>query len=435
MSMSIINKWLKLDLRKRALWFLAVLYFLTLPLAQLGRVELNLAVFYLSDFVILFWLVFGLVEVKLFLQNFYRWFIQHPLLIFFTIWTALGLVLGSFFEPSNLRPWLIIARAIGYFIFAGSLSIFFDKYSVSQRWAVVAGGLGFVWLGFLQYFLYPDMRQFFSLGWDDHYFRMIGSMLDPNFLGIIMVITLTGLLSLQLRAPKWILHSLVLITLVAIILTYSRASYLSLIFVLAGFFIFPQINQAWKGWLLSSFFILTILSASILTFVMAPKPGGEGVNLQRSSSIDARVNSSKNYLSENTQSWQLFFGSGLFFSNQNSISSMTNVENNSSPFFFEANSSTPNHAQAPDSLFLTLLLGTGIIGLVAGIASLILLLKYSAQRDSFSALAFAAVLIHAQFNNTLMEPFVFQFLMLFLLKPLSPVDLLKPHRSAFRKKQ
>jgi len=35
--------------------------------------------------------------------------------------------------------------------------------------------------GWIQYFLYPDLRALEAYGWDDHYYRLIGTLLDPGF--------------------------------------------------------------------------------------------------------------------------------------------------------------------------------------------------------------------------------------------------------------
>src|SRR3989344_1662042 len=39
-------------------------------------------------------------------------------------------------------------------------------------------------LGLLQYWLYPELRNLYYLGWDPHHYRVFSTMLDPNFIGI-----------------------------------------------------------------------------------------------------------------------------------------------------------------------------------------------------------------------------------------------------------
>ena len=44
--------------------------------------------------------------------------------------------------------------------------------------------------GWIQYFFWPDLTYLKYLGWDDHYFRLTGTFLDPNFMGLVLVLGL-----------------------------------------------------------------------------------------------------------------------------------------------------------------------------------------------------------------------------------------------------
>ncbi|KKR58370.1 MAG: hypothetical protein UU02_C0006G0001, partial [Candidatus Woesebacteria bacterium GW2011_GWA1_40_43] len=41
--------------------------------------------------------------------------------------------------------------------------------------------------GWIQLFVFPDIKPFFVYGWDMHLFRLVGTFLDPTFLGLIIV--------------------------------------------------------------------------------------------------------------------------------------------------------------------------------------------------------------------------------------------------------
>jgi len=128
-------------------------------------------------------------------------------------------------------------------------------------------------IGLLQYLFFPDMRFLKNLGFDDHYYRLIGSFYDPNFIGAVFC----GL-SLYFLSSKKYLLSLPLIGLLA--LTFSRASYLA--FVIGLFYIlFTQRKIK---------ILLLILLLGLLVYLI-PKPFGEGVNLARTFSIFSRFNS------------------------------------------------------------------------------------------------------------------------------------------------
>jgi len=82
-------------------------------------------------------------------------------------------------------------------------------------------------LALFQYFLIPDVRPLEYAFWDPHYYRAVGTFLDPTFLGIILVLTLV-LTSFKLwdKKDNWLFVSGGL-TYLALALTYSRASYLA----------------------------------------------------------------------------------------------------------------------------------------------------------------------------------------------------------------
>ena len=55
-------------------------------------------------------------------------------------------------------------------------------------------------IGFIQYFFYPDLRNLYYLGWDPHYYRIVSTILDPNFCGILFALGV--FLSLYLYSQK-----------------------------------------------------------------------------------------------------------------------------------------------------------------------------------------------------------------------------------------
>ncbi len=56
--------------------------------------------------------------------------------------------------------------------------------------------------GFLQYFIYPDIRSFVVWGWDDHYFRLFSTFLDPGHTSIILVFGFLATLNTYLEKTK-----------------------------------------------------------------------------------------------------------------------------------------------------------------------------------------------------------------------------------------
>jgi O-antigen ligase len=110
---------------------------------------------------------------------------------------------------------------------------------------------------------------------------VIGFFLDPGFLGLIFVFTLIILVirTWQEKKQRNLLIIASLITYLALALTYSRASYLA--------FLTAMGTIAW--WKKSAKFFLIIMLIGIFTLVLLPRPGGEGVKLERTSTIKARI--------------------------------------------------------------------------------------------------------------------------------------------------
>ena len=132
-------------------------------------------------------------------------------------------------------------------------------------------------IGILQYVYLPDTRYFYFFGWDDHYFRLIAPYLDPAFTGVILVLSGLALFSIK-KMQKWILVAIA-VTVFALLLTYSRASFLAFS---AGLLALGYLTKR-----------LTVAAILVLAFsagiLFLPNPGGEGVDLTRTSSIVAKM--------------------------------------------------------------------------------------------------------------------------------------------------
>lgn len=211
-------------------------------------------------------------------------------------------------------------------------------------------------LGILQYLFFPDMRFLKNLGFDDHYFRLIGSFYDPNFAGSIFAASALVFLSLS-RWPAVVTMVLLLA------LTFSRASYL--VFLLGTIFIFLAQKKRALLWVL-------LLLGGIIIFI--PKPFGEGVNLLRTFSIYSRFDSWQNGLN-------LFFQKPFFGWGYNTLRGFTGQR-------FQI-----------DSSLLYLAATTGLFGTLAFLS----LLRSALRQITFlpQKIFILALLFHSLFNNSL----------------------------------
>lgn len=214
----------------------------------------------------------------------------------------------------------------------------------------------FCLLCLLQYAFFPDMRYLKNLGFDDHYFRLIGSFYDPNFTGAV----LAGI-ALFLVGKRRLLLSLPFIGLLA--LSFSRASYLT--FFLGLIYLFFTHKK------IKLLLLLVLLGAVIY---LIPKPSGEGVNLLRTFSIYSRFGSWQ-------QGIDMFLAKPIIGWGYNTLRVVDGSR-------FQI-----------DNSFIYLLATTGLLGLL----SLLHLLKklYKSTKDEGIKILILSLLIHSLFNNSL----------------------------------
>ncbi|MBI2010289.1 MAG: O-antigen ligase family protein [Candidatus Chisholmbacteria bacterium] len=348
-------------------------------------------------------------------------------------------------DTTGVSPWLFIfpqplALGLGAFALAVALSLLTNLKSVTAsqflvgslyalRWVSYAGvffyvreflghnpfklnggkypllnllamsGVALAFLGLAQYAFYPDTRAILLLGWDEHFYRLIGPILDPDFMGILLILAWFLLLGLPLSKKTKTVTSL--IVLAALFLTYSRGSYL-----------------AWGGgslvflWLKKKLqYALIGLAVFALILLILPKPGGSGVDLTRTFSIHQRL-----------VSWQegvvLFTGKPLLGHGFNLLRYQKEVIG-LLPKEYETN----HGATGIQNSYLFILATTGIIGLAAFGYFLSVLFKAKTTTAQFFVTkqsSLTALSLHALFTTTWIYPWVLLWLWLFLAGSIRP---------------
>jgi hypothetical protein len=300
-------------------------------------------------------------------------------------WTLVGMI-AAFAITKDFLPWLYATRLTLYILFLVSAFTKLRKFPTILKTAGITIGAVMLEAGFIQYFFVPDTRFLFLSGWDEHYYRLIGTLLDPNYTGLILIIIAWTLFSLRKSMISAVVTTTIGLMLIGIGLTFSRASYLALVVSIIGYVLL----QWWKLRKISSTGVLAICGIVCVVgaaIILAPKPGGEGVDLLRTTSITARYSTSTEFL-EILQPWQWITGAG-FYTLPTQIHDIT------------------SHAKVPDNIIVLLLYSTGIIGTLLAFWSVIKVCKKLAATDSAVLPIALAVFTHAQFNNSLLEPFVF----------------------------
>lgn len=384
---------------------LIVLFFGLLGLGQLQRFQLTPGIaIYGHDGVVLLGLGLSLLtqrQLRHFKPSLLPWS-RWRLELLLVGWIGMGWVSAALQQHSVAVGVLYTARLVAYTGFTAVLLQAPIWPRLPQQWLGVSlknlaywlVGIAMLYLGFLQYLLIPDTRFLGMIGWDNHYYRLIGTLLDPGFTGMVLVITLLITTALHSKAhwsqwARWLLLGGVTL---GIALTYSRASYLALaagIITLAGI-------RLWQTRQLAQELLLLLLLAGLI--VLIPRPGGEGVNLARTSTIIARVTNSQENVTDLTLI-QRVIGRGLFVPEK--------IESQ--------NTQRPDLAKLPDNLVVLLVSNLGIGG--TGLICLWLLQhrSYWQTLPPFAQASVVALLVHTQFNNTLFQPFIFLILMGILL--------------------
>ncbi len=259
-------------------------------------------------------------------------------------------------------------------------------------WGLYLAGVGVAAAGLVQYVWYPYLRNLYYLGWDPHLGRVFSTFLDPNFVGLFFILTLFLGVWLWKKFPRF--HPLLVvgegISALALLLTFSRSSYLTLI---AGVLVFVGMTRQWKYALL----FLGLFFAIVFLF---PKEG-EGQRLDRIVSSVARVGN-----------WQrsvaLFSEAPVLGHGFNTLRALQTARGP-----VQEEDIISRAAGGVDNSILFIGITAGIIGILIYGWLLLRMLQLGlsvGKKDSTLRTVFvatlAAVVVHSQLNNSLFYPWI-----------------------------
>jgi len=359
---------------------LLILTFFLFSLGQLGRVSFfNQQVnFYLYEVLMGILLLFYFLKLeftplkKLFdSQQWIFWGFIYLLISFFV----------KFFDYSlfeNIVSFLYLLRLFFYFLFFTYLYFYYQK---KEKKDLVLGFLIFSFLtiifSFVQFFLYPNLRNLAYLGWDVHQNRVFGVFFDTSVAASIYGLFFLFWLNYKNTRYLWLLPPLFLL----LYFTYSRFVIFSFFLTLFLFFL--------KKSSLRYFFITLVFLIFLLIFF--PQKSGVGVNLNRFFSIEARIK--ENILGIEMGLKNLLFGIGYnrirFFRQKNN-------------FLWQSDFNIYHGASSFQSTYVTLFVATGVVGLLFFGKGLIKLIDGS--KEFFYLIFFIAISSLA--DNLLLHPFL-----------------------------
>jgi hypothetical protein len=292
----------------------------------------------------------------------------------FSLGLGIGWVRALTLYPLELLtvPFLYTLRILAYLALYSVLHK--SKLRISPDVFLVSG-ITTLAIGLVQYIVFPDMRIFQYLGWDDHLNRLTLPHFDPTFTAVMM-----GLFLLSCR-PR-VMYGLA--SVVAILLTYSRSVWLSLILT-AGAFIRPKK------------YLLALVLVVLVSISLLPQRFGEGTNLLRTYSITSRFETDISYVQK--YKWDLLIGRGM-----NTLLLDTDQ------------SKYENHVTGPNNSYLYILATTGLLGLIGWGMFLKSIYQKSTHKPMIVFFCIASL-----FNNVLFYPFA--LLWVLLVEAMAPSEV------------
>lgn len=246
--------------------------------------------------------------------------------------------------------------------------------------------------GWIQFFMIPDIKALFVYGWDMHMFRLVGTFLDPTFLGLILVFGLIIAMYRYIDTKDKRLIGIIVFLLISLAFTYSRASYLAFA---VGIGVFGLAKNKFKK------IILVLLGLALLVFLL-PTAKNHSIELTRTFSVIARFDNYKETL-KIVKELPLF---GVGFNN------MCLARN-----IYIGSESFASHAcSGSDSSLLFIFATTGIVGLLVFFGLILNIFQKIKSLPNFKILLAvgAALFVHSVFSNSLFYPWVIGYVLVLL---------------------
>ncbi len=384
---------------------LTFIYFLLFPFGQLLRIETNLLGIPFTthplDIVVM-------ASIPLMLLSTFN---AHPLRKYFTyFWVvcifSLFLSVMKYPIPEVVRGSLYLIRFISYYFFFELVwNVTHKSEAMKQKVLhILINALGLTaLLGWVQYFFLPDLRWLKLFNWDDHLYRLTGTLLDPGFMGILMVFgfLISVILYFHKKQKSILVYSAIF--LITCLFTYARASYLSLVVGVLSIS-FQAILQRMRksqssiaNWIpaYAGMTVLVLVSLGGMLF-MLPRTAGEGVKLERTNSIFEKF---KNY----GETSEIIANNPVFGVGFNTYCSelTRSFENKEKSFESHACSGS-------DSSILFILATTGVVGAIVLLNALMQIPTYI-TKSKYSQMFFVCgltLIIHSLFLNSFFYPWV-----------------------------
>jgi len=385
-----------------------VLVIFTLLLGQLTRFSLSSGgSIVLNDFLIpLVFFVWLLIKLRKKEIPIYKTSLNWPLGLFILIALFSLLLNWNHFLPSEIiQGAAYLVRFVSYaLVFFLTLDVVKDKDTFSKFYNfAIWTGLLFAFLGFLQLVFIPSFEFMAKYGWDPHLNRLLSTFFDPNYAGGFLVLVCSLVLGRMLftdnKAEKGLWFYAFLFLTLAIILTYSRSTYLA-------FAIMVLVIGILRSWRLLLFGALALVVAFFAFPRMQERILG-GFSLDATAKM--RLENYKEAQEIIEDNWLIGVGYNNLRAVREAYGQVLDVKSHAAGGF--------------DSTFLTILATTGVFGLLVYLWLCFRILKETFKQfwDKKSSpvlrglglgifAGFLGLIAHSQFVNSLLYPHIMLYL-------------------------
>ena len=383
--------------------FIFSLLILSFPIAEVGRFQFSNGVAVSVNDILLMILVIAWIGSHLLnKRKIDKNSLTKPILVF------VGVALISLIVNVPHLSFMNFLISFSYLLrWALYTSLFFivnefdKKFKNKIPYLMLFSGVIVVVAGYIQYFLYPSLRNLFYLGWDEHLYRMFSSFLDPNFAGTFFVLLFIFILGLNYRYLKTNLNKAVVLgvlnifVLLAVYLTYSRSAFVMLAVSLSAFLFLI------KKWKLIVFALIGLL---LIVLIIPRSFQTEGTNLLRTFSSEQRIVSSQIALKifESSPVFGVGFNSYRYAQNKIGLNNQT--------------WQTTHSGAGTDNSFLFVLATTGIIGMISYLylsSCIAFYAKVNLKNNIFSLILLSSVaglIFNSFFINSLFYVFILEWI-------------------------
>lgn len=354
----------------------------------------------ITDSIFLIYAVLSKKQIKLSPQTFLP-------VIFFTFIVAASNTLATLSLDISkvVIASLFLIRFLSYF-FVSQIVLNVIKKDKIVSWfnLILLLGLVFILAGIFQLIFFPDLTPLVAFGWDPHQRRIVSTFLDPNFSGYVysLIFAFATLFFIDYQKLKmknvqmrYLYLGISVLSAIALVLTFSRSSYLAFLAVAVTIGIF-------KSKRIFTISLIFLMLAFLLVGQFRERVIGA---FMFDDTARARVESWQNALTIFTKSPVL----GVGFNTYRYVQAKENIFEKSSPLGGHSGAGT-------DSSLLLILATTGAIGFSIYAALLWQVFKVVKKGITKSPIklatfaSFLALIVHSQFVNSMLFP---QIMLLF----------------------